>query len=150
VNGLNATEIPGERLHPGQPVLKLAGLPGEGRHRIGIVVTGLAAGQRVRVTGSVRAAAGIRLGLDLRDGKSAHHGLAVFDVGSRASGATGEIIRPSLDADTSGWTRISAGLQSEDGVIVVYIGLLDSANRDVFKVTEPMEFDFRGIDVSPE
>jgi hypothetical protein len=83
IDGLNASASQEKPIIRAYPTLELVALPIEGQHRLGVRVRGLAPGAVYQIGFWTKAAAGTKIGLDVRDNTSTNSGGASFDLANQ-------------------------------------------------------------------
>jgi hypothetical protein len=133
IQGLNALIMGPGPIGGGHLALSLVATPGNGPHRVGIALGGLPANRMVHAVAWIKAPAGTRVSIDVRDGEEPGHG-------PRNSGSAAiEVSPPNLLASSgnlhavptpgpNNWVKVQVDLPSSNGVFVVYFGLLGSPN----------------------
>jgi hypothetical protein len=149
VEGLKIEQSEMAAVVPGLRPLGLRAVPTEGLHRLGISLSGLPAGGVYRVTAWVRAGSLGEALLDVRDGKKANQGSAVFNLAARPSisKATGDLTSVAVATGADQWTKASVELRSFDGVIVLYVGQVLPDGSTAFRGDAQMHLMFGGVEV---
>jgi hypothetical protein len=149
VDGLNARVIGPAPIRGGSLLLSLVATRGAGLHRLGLQLVGVPTNRMIEMTLWVKAPQGTRINVDARDGISAREsqnaGTAAFDLSQRALLASSGTIRVAIEPGPSEWMKVLVRMQSADGAVVLYLGLLGPKNSTVFN-GEGQHFMFGGIE----
>jgi adhesin HecA-like repeat protein len=156
IEGLNAEEVQGSAVVPGQHILRLVAAGADGRHALGVRFGDLAPSGIYRAVAWVKAEPGVRVMIEARDsfdpttGKPSNYGVAQFDLAARSVvNSTGDIIASGVEAASDDWVKLWVDLRSRDGQRFVTIGLLEGpSNLHVFTATD-QAVTFGGFEISP-
>jgi hypothetical protein len=109
-------------------------------HRLGLQLVGVPANRPVRLTVWVKAPQGTRINFDLRDGKSntgepQNHGMIAVDARQGTILGSNGNVQASAQMGPADWVKIHLAMKTADGLVVLYLGLLDSAGNANFSGT---------------
>jgi hypothetical protein len=155
LQGLNAEAVSGERVVTGLPIMTLVAVPTDGRHYLAAQTTGLDRNRVYRVTAWVKAAADVKVEVELRDGvisrngQPLNYGFAVFDPAARlvASSSAG-LKQRGIEQGPDDWQKIWLDLATTDGQFVLALGVV-SRDRRLFKGDGRSGLTFGGIQIAP-
>lgn len=151
IEGLRLKEIKSSSVVEGQPTIELAATRNNSRHRLGIAFRQLISDRIYRATAWVKVTPATKIMLDVRDGAHSCRNTADFGpefepVRRRTTGPGSSASEP---GDASEWSCASIDVRSMDGVVVVYVGLVDRASNVEFECKDDLELTFGGIDIAP-
>jgi hypothetical protein len=150
IDGLNARASPEKPIIRAYPTLELVALPVEGLHRLGVKVRGLAPGVVYQIAFWTKAAAGTKIGLDVRDITSTNSGAASFDLANqKVLSSAGKVRGMGVEAGSDQWYKPWVQLFSADGGLVAYLVLLNSDGGGAYKGDGQTVILFGGIEVKP-
>ena len=150
IEGLNASASPETPIVRAYPTLELVALPVEGLHRLGLKIRGLSPGIVYQVGFWTKAAAGTRVGLDVRDITGTNSAGASFDLANQTIlSPVGQLRGGGVVAARDQWYKAWMQLFSADGGLVTYLALLNSDGVGVFKGDGRTVILFGGIEVKP-
>lgn len=137
IDGLNARVMGSGPTGAGNPAVSLVATQGSGLHRLGLQLVGVPANRSIRVTAWVKAPQGTRINVDIRDGKARggepkNSGTAAIDLWPGTVLASTGNVRTSTEIGPGDWVKVPVQMQSGDGVVVIYLGLLGRGNTDTF------------------
>jgi hypothetical protein len=129
IDGLNAKIIGPAPIAGGSLVLSLVATQTAGLHRLGLQFAGVPTNRLIQTTAWVKAPAGTRINVDVRDGKSRggesqNSGSVAFDLAPRAILSSSGNVRAFIEQGPGEWLKLQVQMQSADGVVVLYLGLL--------------------------
>ncbi len=153
LQGLNAEAVSGERVVTGQPIMTLVAVPTDGRHYLAAQTTGLDRNRVYRVTAWVKAAADVKVEVELRDGvisrngQPLNYGFAVFDPAGRLVASSSGLKRHGIEQGLDDWQKIWLDLATTDGQFVLALGVV-SRDRRLFKGDGRSGLTFGGIQIA--
>jgi hypothetical protein len=151
IDGLNALVLGPAPAGGKQLALSLVATRDTGRHRLGLQLVRLPTNRPIRMVAWIKVAAGTHIGVDARDGKpqgSQNFGSAMFETSPPAVIVATGNARAAIESGPEGWVKIPVEMQTADGVIVIYFGLLGPGNSPAFSgIGEHLIYG--GIEVTP-
>lgn len=150
IDGLNASASPEMPIVGAYPTLELVALPVGGLHRLGLKIRGLSPGVVYQIGFWTKAAAGTKIGLDVRDVTSKNSGGAVFDLANRTVlSPVGKLHGSGVGAGNDQWYKPWMQLFSADGGLVAYLSVLNSNGGGAYKGDGRTVILFGGLEVKP-
>jgi hypothetical protein len=149
ITGLHAKVADGDPVVTGQSVLRLVAVPTEGRHYLAARSTGLDENRVYRITAWVKAAAGLKVEMELADrpdGMPTNYGKAVFDPARQRVAGSSPGLNRGIEQGPGDWQKIWIDLATADGRIVLAFGIV-SRDRTTFKGDGRAGLTFGGIEV---
>ena len=154
IQGLNAEVEAADPIVAGRPILRLVAVPTEGRHYLAGQSTTLDKNRVYRITAWVKAAPGVKVeieardGINPRDGQPVNYGTAIFDPAARTvSTASGGLKDRGVEPGPGEWKKIWIDLKTADGQLVLAFGII-SGDRKFFKGDGRVGLTFGGIDIA--
>jgi len=154
LQGLNVEAVSGERVVTGQPIMTLVAVPTDGRHYLAAQTTGLDRNRVYRVTAWVKAAADVKVEVELRDGvisrnaQPLNYGFAVFDPAARLVASSSGLKQRGIEQGLDDWQKIWLDLATTDGQFILVLGVV-SRDRWLFKGDGRSGLTFGGIQIAP-
>ena len=147
ITGLHAERADGDPVVMGQSVLRLVAVPTEGRHYLAARSTGLDENRVHRTTAWVKAAPGVKVELEVGDGKT-KYGKAIFDPARRRVTSSSPGLTGGIEQGPHGWQKIWIDLATAKDQLVLAVGIV-SRDRSTFKGDGRLELTFGGVEVAP-
>jgi hypothetical protein len=137
VDGLNVQAMGPSPTDTNSLALSLLATRDAGLHRLGLQFVGLPKDRAIRLTAWVKAPEGTRINVDVRDGKantgqSPNRGTAAIDAWRGTVLASNGNLQTSAQAGPGDWVRVSVQTKTVDGLVVLYLGLLNSSGGTHF------------------
>ena len=138
--GLNVKVGAGRPVVAGQPILDLVAVPTDGRHYLAAQSTRFDNNRVYRITAWVKAPAGLKVQLEVRDGinsrngKPANYGVAIFDPTTRSVSTSSTTLKGrGIEQGPDQWQKIWVDLATADGQFVLALGVADRDGKTSFK-----------------
>jgi hypothetical protein len=148
VEGLNVQVMGPSPVNSDNAALSLLATRDAGRHRLGLQLVGVPTNRPIRLTLWVKAPQGTRFNIDMRDGKSQNYGTSVFDAPRGTVLASNGNVEVSTQTGPADWVRVQLQTKTADGLVVLYLGLLNSSGGANFSGGGEQMI-FGGIEFAP-
>jgi hypothetical protein len=135
IDGLNVQLMGPGPVNADNAALSLLATQDAGRHRLGLQFVGVPPNRPVRLTVWVKAPQGTHINVDVRDGKSGDaqtRGSVVLDASNGTVLGSNGTVQAATQAGHADWVKVQLQMQSGDGLVVLYLGLLNSSGADSF------------------
>jgi hypothetical protein len=155
IDGLNARVVGPPPMSGGSLALSLVATKASGRHRLGLMLSGVPANIPVRAIAWVKVPEGARVSVDYRDGKlqggePANNGAALFDPAALKIISSSGSLKPSLARGPGDWQKLALdAIRSADGLLVIYVSLIGVSGNEVFS-GEGQHMIFGGLELVPD
>jgi hypothetical protein len=150
IDGLNAMTI--GTSPTSNPALSLVATKDGGRHRLGLQLVGVPVGRPIRLTAWIKAPEGTRINVSVRDGKAKggegrNEGSAAIDLWPGTILASTGNVRATTELGPGDWVKVPVDMQSGDGVVVIYLGLVGPGDATTFNGSG-QQMIFGGLEVT--